>query len=179
MKFSGETYEPSSRTMSPVSAVVLVVTVDFAIQFAVKVKLSVTLKLSATGIEGMGFAIPMATAEPILEDLMNQKEIAEKDQAYLGITGRDVTSEYAKAYGFPEGIYVSEVSENSPAERAGLKTGYIITELNGKTVKTLEQLQERLSRCEAGEKGTLTVQVASGGEYQEKTLEVTFGKKQE
>ena len=136
-------------------------------------------KFASEEIEGMGFAIPMATAEPILEDLMNQKEIAEKDQAYLGITGRDVTSEYAKAYGFPEGIYVSEVSENSPAERAGLKAGYIITELNGKTVKTLEQLQERLSRCEAGEKGTLTVQVASGGEYQEKTLEVTFGKKQE
>ena len=136
-------------------------------------------KFASEEIEGMGFAIPMATAEPILEDLMNQKEIAEKDQAYLGITGRDVTSEYSGAYGFPEGIYVSEVSENSPAERAGLKTGYIITELNGKTVKTLEQLQERLSRCEAGEKGTLTVQVASGGEYQEKTLEVTFGKKQE
>lgn len=136
-------------------------------------------KFASEEIEGMGFAIPMATAEPILEDLMNQKEIAEKDQAYLGITGRDVTSEYSGAYGFPEGIYVSEVSENSPAERAGLKAGYIITELNGKTVKTLEQLQERLSQCEAGEKGTLTVQVASGGEYQEKTLEVTFGKKQE
>ena len=136
-------------------------------------------KFASEEIEGMGFAIPMATAEPILEDLMNQKEIAEKDQAYLGITGRDVTSEYSEAYGFPEGIYVSEVSENSPAERAGLKTGYIITELNGKTAQTLEQLQERLSRCEAGEKGTLTVQVASGGEYQEKTLEVTFGKKQE
>lgn len=136
-------------------------------------------KFASDEIEGMGFAIPMATAEPILEDLMNQKEIAEKDQAYLGITGRDVTSEYSGAYGFPEGIYVSEVSENSPAERAGLKVGYIITELNGKTVKTLEQLQERLSQCEAGEKGTLTVQVASGGEYQEKTLEVTFGKKQE
>ena len=83
-------------------------------------------KFASEEIEGMGFAIPMATAEPILEDLMNQKEIAEKDQAYLGITGR-----------------------------------------------------ERLSQCEAGEKGTLTVQVASGGEYQEKTLEVTFGKKQE
>ena len=136
-------------------------------------------KFASDEIEGMGFAIPMATAEPILEDLMNQKEIAEKNQAYLGITGRDVTSEYSRAYGFPEGIYVSEVSENSPAERAGLKAGYIITELNGKTVKTLEQLQERLSQCEAGEKGTLTVQVASGGEYTEKTLEVTFGKKQE
>ena len=135
-------------------------------------------KFASEEIEGMGFAIPMAMAEPILEDLMNQKEVAKKDQAYLGIMGRNVESEYSKAYGLPQGIYVSEVSENSPAEKAGLKPGYIITELNGRTVKTLEQLQERLSQCEAGDHGTLTVQVASGGAYQERTLKVTFGKKE-
>lgn len=69
-------------------------------------------KFASEEIEGMGFAIPMATAEPILEELMNQESVAEEEQAYLGITGRDVTSEYTEAYGLPEGIYVSEVSKD-------------------------------------------------------------------
>lgn len=135
-------------------------------------------KFASEEIEGMGFAIPMATAEPILEELMNQKSVAESDQAYLGITGQDVSSEYAKAYGMPEGIYVSEVSSGSPAEKAGLKRGYVITGINGNTVKTMEQLQEKLSRCQAGEKGTITVMVSDDGEAKEKTLQVTFGKRQ-
>lgn len=135
-------------------------------------------KFASEQIEGMGFAIPMATAEPILEQLMNQKEVDQSEQAYLGITGRDVTSEYAEIYGLPEGVYVSEVSKGSPAERAGLKTGYIITAINDAPVKTSAQLQEYLTGCQAGDTGTLTVQVASGGTYREKTLPVTFGKKE-
>lgn len=134
-------------------------------------------KFASAEIEGMGFAIPMATAEPILTELMNQKEIAQDKQAYLGITGKDVTSEYTQAYGLPEGIYVTEVSSGSPAEKAGLKQGYIITSINGKEVKTLEQLQERLSKIESGSGGTIGVQIASGGSYEEKTLKVTFGSK--
>lgn len=135
-------------------------------------------KFASEEIEGMGFAIPMVTAEPILEELMNQKEVAKNEQAYLGITGQDVTSQYTELYGLPEGIYVSEVSEGSPAEKAGLRKGYIITALNDRAVKTSEQLQERLTQCKAGDKGTITVQVASGGTYQEKTLTVTFGKRE-
>ena len=135
-------------------------------------------KFASEEVEGMGFAIPMATAEPILEELMNQKEVAANNQAYLGITGRDVTSEYEQAYGIPQGIYISEVSAGSPAERAGLQKGYIITKLNGTTVKTLSQLQEKLSKCEAGTQGKVTVKIASGSSYQEKTFSVTFGKKQ-
>ena len=135
-------------------------------------------KFASEEVEGMGFAIPMATAEPILEELMNQKEVAANNQAYLGITGRDVTSEYEQAYGIPQGIYISEVSAGSPAEKAGLQKGYIITKLNGTTVKTLSQLQEKLSKCEAGTQGKVTVKIASGSSYQEKTFSVTFGKKQ-
>lgn len=135
-------------------------------------------KFASEEIEGMGFAIPMATAEPILEELMNQQSVAEEEQAYLGITGRDVTSEYTEAFGLPEGIYVSEVSQGSPAEKAGINTGYIITGINGREVKTLAQLQERLSQCQAGDSGTLTVKIASGSSYTEKTLDVTFGKKE-
>lgn len=135
-------------------------------------------KFASEEVEGMGFAIPMATAEPILTELMNQESVSESEQAYLGITGRDVTSDYAQAYGLPEGIYVSEVSDGSPAEKAGLRQGYIITKINDKEVTTLSQLQEKLSQCRAGDKGTITVKINSNGEYTEKTLSVTFGKKE-
>jgi serine protease Do len=134
-------------------------------------------KFASEEIEGMGFAIPMATAEPILTELMNEETIDEADQAYLGITGQDVTSQYAEYYNMPEGIYVSEVSSGSPAEKAGLKKGYIITGINNTSVTTLEALQEKLTKCKAGDEGTITVQVADNGEYKEKTLNVTFGQK--
>lgn len=133
-------------------------------------------KFASEEVEGMGFAIPISTAEPILTDLMNQQTVEEDEKAYLGIRGQDVTSEYTKAYGLPQGVCVSEVTAGSPAEKAGLKQGYIITGLNGKEISTMAQLQERLSQCRAGDKGTLTVKVGSGGEYIEKTLDVTFGK---
>lgn len=135
-------------------------------------------KFASEEIEGMGFAIPMATAEPILTKLMNQEPVAEGEQAYLGITGRDVTSEYSEYYGMPEGIFVSEVTDGSPAQKAGLSRGYIITALNGDEVKNMTQLQEKLMQCRAGDKGSITVQVNDGGEYTEKNLTVTFGKKE-
>lgn len=134
-------------------------------------------KFASEEVEGMGFAIPMATAESVLEELMNQKTVDASEQAYLGITGRDITSEYVKAYGLPEGIYVSEVTSGSPAEKAGIQSGYIITGINGKEVKTLTELQEKLTQCKAGEKGTITVKINSEGSYKEKTIQVTFGKK--
>lgn len=134
-------------------------------------------KFASEEIEGMGFAIPMKTAEPILTKLMNQEKVSEAEQAYLGITGRDVTSEYAEYYGMPEGIYVAEVSSGSPAEKAGLKRGSIITKINDDAVKTTAELQEKLSQCKAGDKGTITIQINDGGEYREKDITVTFGKK--
>lgn len=134
-------------------------------------------KFASEEVEGMGFAIPMATAEPILTELMNEETIAKEDQAYLGITGQDVTSEYAQYYNMPEGIYVASVSEGSPAESAGIKKGYIITGINGTKVTTLEALQEKLAKCKAGSEGTVTVKVADNGEYVEKEIKVTFGKK--
>ena len=120
----------------------------------------------------------MATAEPILTQLMNQETISEDEQAYLGVTGRDITSEYASAYGMPEGIYIVEVSDGSPAAKAGLKQGYIITGINGEKVTSMEALQEKLTHIRSGEKGTLTLKVSSNGEYKEVTKEITFGKKQ-
>ncbi len=134
-------------------------------------------KFASEQIEGMGFAIPMKVAEPILEDLMNQKKVEQSEQAWLGISGRDVTSEYTENYGIPEGIYVAEVTDGSPAQKAGIRQGYVITALNGKEIKTMAQLQEKLAQCRAGQKGVITVQVSDNGSYNKKELTVTFGKK--
>ncbi len=136
-------------------------------------------KFASEEIEGMGFAIPISTAQPILEELMTQKTVNEADQAYLGISGRDVTEEMAEAYGMPEGIYIAEVTEGSPAEKAGLRKGYIITKFNGREVKTIAELQERLSHCQAGEDGKITVKISDNGDAVEKTLAVTFGSRKE
>ncbi|MCH5264351.1 MAG: trypsin-like peptidase domain-containing protein [Lachnospiraceae bacterium] len=136
-------------------------------------------KFASEEVEGMGFAIPMAAAEPILESLMNQEAVEESERAYLGITGQDVDSEVSEAYDIPQGIYITEVTEGSPAEKAGLKKGNVIVEINGQKVTTLSQLQEKLSRCRAGDKGTITVKAGAGGSYEEKTLEITFGKKED
>ncbi len=120
----------------------------------------------------------MKVAEPILEDLMNQKKVEQSEQAWLGISGRDVTSEYTKNYGIPEGIYVAEVTDGSPAQKAGIRQGYVITALNGREIKTMAQLHEKLAQCRAGQKGVITVQVSDNGSYNKKELTVTFGKKE-
>ena len=89
-----------------------------------------------------------------------------------------MTSEYTKNYGIPEGIYVAEVTDSSPAQKAGIRQGYVITALNGREIKTMAQLQEKLAQCRAGQKGVITVQVSDNGSYNKKELTVTFGKKE-
>ena len=136
-------------------------------------------KFASEEVEGMGFAIPMAPAEPILESLMNQDTVDESEQAYLGITGQDVGREESEAYGIPQGIYIREVTEGSPAEKAGLKKGNVIVGINGQKVTTKAQLQEKLSRCRAGDRGSITIKAGAGDSYEEKTLDITFGRREE
>lgn len=80
-------------------------------------------------------------------------------------------------YNIPEGVFVKEVSEDSPAQKAGMLAGDIITEFNGRSVTSMSSLQERLSKLKAGTKVKVVVKRANDGEYQEKTLTVTLGKK--
>lgn len=135
-------------------------------------------KFASEEVEGMGFAIPISDAIPIINELMNKETVPESEQAYLGIQGKDVTEEYTKYYNIPTGIYIGEVTSGSPAEKAGLQTGQIITKVNGKTVKTIEALQEVLSGLRSGDKGTITVKVQkNGSEYEEKEMQVNFGSK--
>ncbi len=135
-------------------------------------------KLEDTSVEGMGYAIPMSSAKSLLTDIMNAKTIKSGDQAYLGITGRNITADYSSALGIPTGIYVSEVGEKSPAEAAGIQAGDVITGFDGSKVSTMTALQSKLQRKEAGTKVEIVVQrVNQNGKYEEQTLKVTLGKR--
>ena len=134
-------------------------------------------KYADTSVEGMGFAIPINTAIPIINDIVKAQTVPEDEQAYLGIKGTDVTSEYAKYYNLPEGIYVSDVTSASPAEKAGIKKGDVIVKYKEKDVTTMEGLQEKMALCKAGDKVEVIVKRADDGEYKEVTCTVTLGKK--
>ena len=135
-------------------------------------------KLADTSVEGMGYAIPITTAKEILTDLMNSTTIDEKDASFLGVVGKTIDSTYSNTLGMPVGIYVTQVVEGSPAEKAGINAGDIITEFNGSSVSTMEGLKSKLARKAAGTKVKLTVKRSNqNGEYQEQEIEVTLGKK--
>ncbi|MDO4942190.1 MAG: trypsin-like peptidase domain-containing protein [Lachnospiraceae bacterium] len=137
-----------------------------------------TVKYASEEVEGMGYAIPINTAKTIIDDLINEKTIAESEQAYLGISGRDISGDMAQAYGMPSGIYVSEVMQSSPAQSAGIQAGDIIVEFDGSSVTTMESLQNKISKKTAGTKVKIKVKRQSRmGDYSEKTLTITLGKK--
>lgn len=134
-------------------------------------------KYADESVEGMGFAIPVSTAIPIINDIIKSENVPEDEQGYLGIRSPEAVSDYASYYNIPEGVFVKEVSEDSPAQKAGMLAGDIITEFNGRSVTSMSSLQERLSKLKAGTKVKVVVKRANDGEYQEKTLTVTLGKK--
>lgn len=136
-------------------------------------------KYSDTAVEGMGYAIPIATAKPIIDDLIQRETVDEAESAYLGIAGADITEDVSKTYNMPRGIYVTKVVENSAANEAGIQKGDILTAFDGKKVSSMEGMQEMLRYYKAGEKIKVTVQQANNGQYEEKELEVTLGKKVE
>ena len=136
-------------------------------------------KVASAGVEGMGYAIPISYAKPILEDLMNKKtrtEVVDEDQsAYIGFSGEEVSGDVAQLYNIPEGILVEEVAEGSPAEEAGMKKGDIIVKFDGEDVASMSDLREKLAYYAAGEEITVTVSRANEGEYEETKLELTLG----
>lgn len=136
-----------------------------------------TVKVSDTTIEGMGYAIPITDAQPMLEALMKQETIPESEQAYLGITGRDITEQYASGFGMPSGIYIVEIQQDSPAQKAGLYAGDIITKLDGNDLSGMDALISKLAQKKSGDQVKITVQHQFQGEYKEETLTVTLGSK--
>ena len=138
-----------------------------------------SVKYASEKVEGMGFAIPISTALPIINDLMNREEIAENEQSYLGIMGRDVTKNYNQIYGIPIGVYITDTTKSSPADKAGLKMGNIITGFNGAAIKTMAELQAKLAAVKAGTVIKLTIMQYDNGQYVEKAVQVTLGNRSE
>lgn len=136
-------------------------------------------KIGGSTVEGMGYAIPISDAKPIIEELMQKEtrlKVDEANKGVLGITGVNVEAQYSEVYGIPMGGYVSSVTDNSGAAAAGLVRGDIITAINGETVETMEELKEEMNYYKAGDVVTLTIMQGSPTGYQSKDVQVTLGK---
>lgn len=136
-----------------------------------------SVKYASEEVEGIGYAIPITDAIPIMNDLMNREELSEKEAGYLGIQGQTVTSSYSLRFGIPVGVYINAVVEDSPADLAGLKKGDIIVKINGRSINTTEDLQTMLDYTRAGTTVIVTVSTVSGREYAEVDYPVTLGKR--
>ena len=136
-----------------------------------------SVKYSDTSVEGIGYAIPMDTAKPIIEELITNEKVDESNSAYLGIVGVDVTSDVAKTYNMPTGVYVAQVMEGAAAEQAGIQKGDIITKFDGKDVTSMEELSSNMQYYAAGTTVDVVIERSSNGQYEEQTISVTLGKK--
>ena len=135
-------------------------------------------KLASTQVEGMGYAIAITDASDILENLMNEvprEKLDDDEHGILGITGITVSEEGVKIYGIPEGVYVSDVTKDGPADKAGITKNCVITEFDGKSITSINQLVDRLKYYEPDEEVDVTIAVISNGGYDEKTVTVTLG----
>lgn len=136
-------------------------------------------KIASSQVEGMGYAIPISSASPIIADLMERQtrtdKVAEDEIGYLGIEMQDVTNQIAQMYGIPEGVFVYNVVEGSAAEQAGIRHGDVIVKFDGERVSTRAKLKETVEYYKAGETTTVTVKRFVEGQYQELDLEVTLG----
>ena len=136
-----------------------------------------SVKYSDTSVEGIGYAIPVDTAKPIIEELITKEKVDESNSAYLGIVGVDVTSDVAKTYNMPTGVYVAQVMEGAAAEQAGIQKGDIITKFDGKDVTSMEELSSNMQYYAAGTTVDVVIERSSNGQYEEQTISVTLGKK--
>ena len=135
-------------------------------------------KFSSTEVEGMGYAISITTATPIIEDLMNRttrERVSDENASYLGIRGEDISSSISSAYGIPQGIYITYLDNDSPLKDAGVTVKSVITHFDGIRVTGSSNLENRLQYYAAGETVEVTIQVIEGNEYVEKTVTITLG----
>lgn len=126
-----------------------------------------TLKLSGTGVEGIGFAIPINSTLDVIDELIEHNKVL---RPYIGISGIDLDDSTAERYNLVVGVYVKTVQDFSPAEKAGLQSGDVIIKADGKDIKTMDELNEIKNSHQIGETMTLTVN-RSG---QEKEVTVTL-----
>ena len=130
-------------------------------------------KIASSSVEGVGYAIPISVATPIIDELMNRESLSDSEKGYLGISGKTVTQE-AVAYNVPYGVYVSEVAKDGAADKAGIKSNDVITAINKMEVTTIESLQEKVNGYRKGTKIEVTLQRSNNGKYEEKKVTVTL-----
>ena len=133
-----------------------------------------SVKYASTEVEGIGYAIPMSTAMPIIQSLIENGDYVNTQSAYLGIQGQDLTSDVAKVYNMPEGIYIAKVLAGSGAQKAGLQQGDIITKFGDASVTSMSELQAELAGYSAGDKVTVIISRQQGNGYEEMEVEVTL-----
>lgn len=137
-------------------------------------------KIGGSRIEGMGYAIPISAAKPILSDLMSREtrfKVSDENRGYLGITGINITEVEAQMYGMPQGVYINQVLENAAAAKAGLKKGDIIVKIGEQDIKSMSDLKEELEYYEAGSEVTFTVMQMHDGGYVSTQIRVVLGTK--
>ena len=134
-------------------------------------------KIGGSSIEGMGYAIPISTARPIIEDLMERQtrtKYSEEERGYLGISCINVTSDLSENFSMPQGIFVAQVYSGTGAEAAGLVRGNIVVAFDGVTVQNQEELTKQMQYYKAGESVEITIMVNSANGYQQKNVTVTL-----
>lgn len=139
-----------------------------------------TSKIGGTAIEGMGYAIPITSASPIIADLMERQtrnKVAEGDMGYMGISLQEVNAQIAAMYNWPQGVYVLSVEEDSAAQAAGILMNDIITKFDGEKITSYDDLQNILQYYAAGDTAKITVMRPENGQYVQYDLELTLGKR--
>ena len=133
---------------------------------------------SGGSVDNIGFAIPIDKAEDSLKELMNlptREKVDPSEASYLGIEGETITQDITQLYGIPTGVGVVAVEQGSPAEKAGIQQGDVITQFDGRAVANQQQLSDTLQYYKAGETVDVTLQRADNGQYAGQTVSVTLG----
>ena len=133
---------------------------------------------SGGSVDNIGFAIPIDKAEDSLKELMNlptREKVDPSEASYLGIEGETITQDITQLYGIPTGVGVVAVEQGSPAEKAGIQQGDVITQFDGRAVANQQQLSDILQYYKAGETVDVTLQRADNGKYAGQTVSVTLG----
>lgn len=140
-------------------------------------------KISGSSVEGMGYAIPISAAEPIIGDLMNKEtkqKVTDGNIGYIGILNPvTVPDEMVLYYNFPEGVFIRSVAEDSPAEAAGILNNDIIVKFDGERITTFEDLQEALEYYAPGDAAVIVVMRQTQGEYVEVEIPIVLGQRPE
>ena len=137
-------------------------------------------KIASYATEGMGYAIPISTAVPIIEELMTQRTHAQVDEersAYLGVNGLEATGNLLERHNIKKGLYITRVFPGTPAEKAGIKKGDILLSIDKMTISDMDELSEVLSYYEEGEIVTVRILTRSSSGYREKELKIELGGK--